>query len=204
MLRKLFKINCYSKKEKRRRNENYPRKNCHSKEKLSKNQEGYTISEIASIGDEYNFTHRIENGLAMIEFVIKNNKVMKMLELVNKFRSYDSLKNDQSLRGITIHGNKKEEEEKNTKRKRKSRINRKSKEALILNIEKQERLKEESDKEKDENDDTFIRLEPVNGDTVQIDRSKLVEYDMFYKEEFLKNEVFKNDVDNIEDIEMLI
>ena len=46
----------------------------------------------------------------MIEFVIKNNKAMKMLDFMNKFGFYDALKNYQSLRDITIHGNKKEEE----------------------------------------------------------------------------------------------
>ena len=168
--------------------------------KLSKFQDGYTISETGSLVDELNSSYRFENGLAILRFVIKNNVAMKMLDFMNKVGFFSSLKNNQSLRDISMHGNKKEEEEKKENEEKVDKI-KKQKEELILNKEKQEKIKEESDKEDDENDDTFIKLEPMNGDIVQIDRSKLVEYDMFYKEQFFKNEAFKYDVDNIEDKE---
>ena len=171
--------------------------------KLAKIQEGYAISETASIGDEYKSTYRIENGLTMLRFVIKNNIAMKMLEFMNKFGFFDNFKNYQSLRDITIHGKRKDEEEEKMKEKEiKEKI--KKHNELISNKEKQDKVKEEFDEEeeKSENDDTFIKLQPPDGYYVKIDRSKLVEYDIFYKEQFFKNEVFKYDVDNIEDPEI--
>ena len=156
------------------------------KKRLAKIQDGYAISETASISDEYNYTYWIENGLAMTEFAIKNNKAMKMLEFITKFRFFDSLKNDQSLRDITIHRNKKEEKEKKQREKEKAEQIEKQNKDIILNKEIQERIDEKSDEEEDENDDSFIKLEPLNGDAVQIDRSKLVECDMFCKKKILK------------------
>ena len=37
---------------------------------------------------------------------------------------------------------------------------------------------------------------------IKVDKSQLVEYDLFYKEQFFKNEVFKYDVNNIQDKEV--
>ena len=75
--------------------------------KLAKIQDGFTISDTESLGDEYNSKYRVENGLAILRFVVKNNIAMKMLEFMNKLGFFDNFKNFQSLRDITIHGNKK-------------------------------------------------------------------------------------------------
>ena len=126
--------------------------------KLAKIQDGFTISDTESLGDEYNSKYRVENGLAILRFVVKNNIAMKMLEFMNKLGFFDNFKNFQSLRDITIHGNKKkkeEEEKKKEKEKEKEKTEqlKKHKEKLILSKEKQERIKEESDEEEDENTD---------------------------------------------------
>ena len=92
MSRKLFEISCYSKKKERRRNEFIQEKIAIQNKKLAKISVGYVISETSSIGDEYKSTYRIENGVVMIEFVIKNNITMKMLEFMSKFGFYYSLK----------------------------------------------------------------------------------------------------------------
>ena len=47
-------------------------------------------------------------------------------------------------------------------------------------------------------DDSFIRLKEPQYKNM-VDKSQLVEYDLFYKEQFFKNEVFLYDVENIED-----
>ena len=53
----------------------------------------------------------------------------------------------------------------------------------------------------DENEDTFIQLDRLGDIENPVDKSQLVEYDLFYKEQFFKNDVFKYDVNNIEDKE---
>ena len=105
--------------------------------KLAKIQDGYTISETASLADDYNSKYIIENGLAIIRFVVKNNIALKMLEFMNKFGFFDNFKNYQSLRDITIHGKRKDEEEEKQKEKEIKEKIRKHNE-LILNKEKQE------------------------------------------------------------------
>jgi len=69
---------------------------------------------------------------------------------------------------------------------------------------------EEDQKELDENasrteiysdEDTFVQLNRNEGILKPVDKRKLVEYDLFYKEQFFKNDVFKYDVNNIEDKE---
>ena len=69
---------------------------------------------------------------------------------------------------------------------------------------------EEEDEEGEEQeesftDDIFIR-QPQNNeneeeDIIPNEKVNLVEYDLFYKEQYLKNDVFKYDVENIKDIE---
>ena len=56
----------------------------------------------------------------------------------------------------------------------------------------------ELDEEESNNEDNFIRLKEPEY-TKPVDKSQLVEYDLFYKEQFFKNEVFLYDVENIVD-----
>ena len=54
----------------------------------------------------------------------------------------------------------------------------------------------------DLNEDSFIKINNCLGNIDEhVDKSQLVEYDLFYKEQFFKNDVFKYDVNNIEDKE---
>ena len=59
--------------------------------------------------------------------------------------------------------------------------------------------------EETEKSETFIQLnrsEDMNKPFKAIDKSQLVEYDAFYKEQFFTNDVFKYDVNNIQDKEV--
>ena len=58
----------------------------------------------------------------------------------------------------------------------------------IIDLEEDDALRE----------DSFIELKEKVYDKA-VDKSQLVEYDLFYKEQFFKNEVFLYDVENIED-----
>ena len=63
-------------------------------------------------------------------------------------------------------------------------------------------LKEYSSLEDKNNfEDSFIQMERIGDIKQPIDKSQLVEYDLFYKEQFFKNDAFKYDVNNIEDKE---
>ena len=53
----------------------------------------------------------------------------------------------------------------------------------------------------DDNEDSFMKLKRVEDINIPIDKSQLVEYDLFYKEQFFTNDVFKYDVNSIEDKE---
>ena len=50
-------------------------------------------------------------------------------------------------------------------------------------------------------EDTFIQQDRTEKIYKSVDKRQLVEYDLFYKEQFFKNDVFKYDVNNIEDKE---
>ena len=54
-----------------------------------------------------------------------------------------------------------------------------------------------------QHDDTFIKMNNNHYYDINkpVDKSQLIEYDLFYKEQFFKNDVFKYDVNNIEDKE---
>ena len=59
--------------------------------------------------------------------------------------------------------------------------------------------------EDSKNDLPFIKMNNINENEqldIKVDKSQLVEYDLFYKEQFFKNEVFKYDVNNIQDKEV--
>ena len=69
-----------------------------------------------------------------------------------------------------------------------------------INLRENEKIM--NNEENSVNDDTFIKLAPMDDLLEPIDKSQLVEYDKFYKELFFKNEVFHYDVDNIQDKEI--
>ena len=60
----------------------------------------------------------------------------------------------------------------------------------------------ERENEDSRNEDTFIKINGIEKIECKVDKSQLVEYDIFYKEQFFKNDVFKYDVNNIQDKEV--
>ena len=85
-------------------------------------------------------------------------------------------------------------------------------EDVTKEIEEYEEEGEEEEEEDEEEDETKISF--INNSLIQFlksdnekninynEKNNLVEYDIFYKEQFLKNEVFNYDVENIKDIEV--
>ena len=68
--------------------------------------------------------------------------------------------------------------------------------------EKEEKNEEFSEEElRLEGEDTFIQIQRNEDIDKPVDKRQLVEYDLFYKEQFFKDDVFKYDVNNIEDKE---
>jgi hypothetical protein len=53
----------------------------------------------------------------------------------------------------------------------------------------------------EEDDDTFIKVNHFKEVDKPVDKGQLVEYDLFYKEQYFQDEVFKYDVENIQDKE---
>jgi hypothetical protein len=62
-------------------------------------------------------------------------------------------------------------------------------------------VKKLNKEERDPNDDTFIQESRLGDIKDPVNKSQLVEYDKFYKEQFFKDEAFTYDVINIEDPE---
>ena len=83
---------------------------------------------------------------------------------------------------------------------------------VVLSLNKKEneiinQIKEEESKkgvtifEINENEDSFMKINRLGDIESPVDKSQLVEYDLFYKEQFFKNDAFKYDVCSIEDKE---
>ena len=72
----------------------------------------------------------------------------------------------------------------------------------VKEIEEESSFIEDDESEKSEKSDSFIHIERLGDIKKPVDKSQLVEYDLFYKEQFFKNDVFKYDVNNIQDKEV--
>jgi len=144
---------------------------------------------------------KIENGFALLAFIFKNNLAFKKINFLEKFQ-YLFSKNQDFVPGLsakkrrtqritkkrgTYHEEKKLEKEKE-----------KEKENKLENDEIEEYSQNE---ERGILDDTFIKLNYFKEMDKYVDKSQLVEYDLFYKEQFFKDEVFKYDIENIQDKE---
>ena len=58
------------------------------------------------------------------------------------------------------------------------------------------------DKDDLNDEDTFIKLNKDEVDSeIKVNRNKLNGYDLFYKEQFFRNELFRYDAENIQDKE---
>jgi len=165
-------------------------------EKYSKLNEGESVSNTESIVGDLDPKVKIENGFALLVFIFKNNLAFKKLYFLEKFQNLFSKKDDIPFRS---------EKRRKTKRITKKRATfreelKKEKDKDKVNEEVEE-IEEYSLDEDEQFDDTFVKLNHFKELDKPVDKSQLVEYDLFYKEQFFKNEVFKYDVENIQDKE---
>ena len=144
----------------------------------------------------------IENGVELLIFTITNNISHHKLEFFQNFiekiqgKKHKKKMSPKGRRYSTMYSRK------FSKKKINENKNSYIKKNIIEDIEKDENQSVTNilELEEDESfkEDSFIKLkEPQYTKTV--DKSQLVEYDLFYKEQFFKNEVFLYDVKNIED-----
>ena len=134
----------------------------------------------------------LENGIEILNFTILNNYESNKIYFFSIFfQNLKKIKNSKKKNKIF---KKKITRKISTKRIDESKylkdnpmINR-----SVTNIIE---LDEEDDSDKEDN---FIRSKDEEYGQ-KVDKSQLVEYDLFYKEQFFKNEVFLYDADNIED-----
>ena len=168
-------------------------------EKYSKLYEGESVSNTESIEGELNPKIKIENGFALLVFIFKNNLAFKKLYFLEKFQ-YLFSKKDEVIPARPGRRRK-------TQRITKKRGTYHEEKKLEKEKEKEKEMEEEEIEEYSLNDegemleDTFIKLNHFKEMDKPVDKSQLVEYDLFYKEQFFKDEVFKYDVENIQDKE---
>ena len=133
----------------------------------------------------------VENGLEILVFLISNyilnNKLIFFYTLLEKFIPKKNKKTKIS-KGKKYH----------TKYSRKYSKKKFDEKKFDRNINKSYTIIELGRDDSESEGDNYM----LNKDSVynkKVDKSQLVEYDLFYKEQFFKNEVFLYDVENIED-----
>ena len=169
------------------------------KEKYSKLYDGESVSNTESNIEDIDYSTKIENGLALLAFLFKNNLAFKKLNFLEKLLyNYPKKEEGQNNKGVRT-GKKRKTQRLSVKRGsfREEKIKEKEKEDSNA-----EEIEEFSlNDEENPNDDTFVKLNRFKIMNKPVDKSQLVEYDLFYKEQFFKDEVFKYDVENIQDKE---
>ena len=175
-------------------------------EKYSKLYDGKSVSNTESIEEDLNPQARIENGFALLVFIFKNNLAFKKLHFLENFLYlYPKRIGDNNEVG-PVRSDRKKRTRRLTKKlnthhgdKKKDKDKEKEKEEEQQQFEEIEEFS--INEERDQFDDNFIKLNHFKEMDKPVDKSQLVEYDLFYKEQFFKDEVFKYDVENIEDKE---
>ena len=168
-------------------------------EKYSKLNGGESVSNTESIVGELDPKDKIENGFALLAFIFKNNLAFNKLFFLEKFEAFFSKKEDASY---PFRSEKRRRTKRVTKKKTTFREElKKEKEKEKVNEEVEEIEECSSNDEEKQFDDTFIKQRDIKEMVKPVDKSQLVEYDLFYKEQFFKDEVFKYDVENIQDKE---
>ena len=175
--------------------------------KYSKLYDGESVSNTNSIVSDLNPNIQIENGFELLKFVFKNNLAFKKLNFLEQFINYaKNKKEEKNATGpVPVRTSKKRKTQKLISKK--GTIRDKDKKEIEKEKEKEEQHEIEEieefsyNEENDPNDDTFVKLNHNKEMDKPVDKSQLVEYDLFYKEQFFKNEVFKYDVENIQDKE---
>ena len=170
--------------------------------KYSKLYDGESISNTESIISEINPNLQIENGFELLIFIFKNNLAFKKLYFIDKLENF--YKNKEVEVTHPVRNEKKRRTQKLIAKKNSTRE--KDKKEIEKEQEKEKAQIEEIEEyslneENEQNDETFINLHRFKEMDKPVDKSQLVEYDLFYKEQFFKDEVFKYDVENIEDKE---
>ena len=174
-------------------------------DKYSRIYDGESVSNTDSILEGLNPNTQIENGLAILCFVFKNNLAFNKLSFIEQFNYLYGKKIDASS-PIPVRNEKKRKTQKlmakkGTMREDKKKENENEKEIVEENLDEIElySVNEEVD---EHGDDTFIKIHQFKGmDKPVIDKSQLVEYDLFYKQQFFTDELFNYDVENIQDKE---
>ena len=170
-------------------------------EKYSKLYDGKSVSNTESIDEDLNPQTRIENGFALLVFIFKNNLAFKKLHFLEKFVYLYPKRVEANVEAGPVRSDKKKRTRHLTK-KLNTHHGDKKKDKEKEEEEQFEEIEEFSiNEEQDQFDDTFIKLNQFKEMDKPVDKSQLVEYDLFYKEQFFKDEVFKYDVENIEDKE---
>jgi hypothetical protein len=132
----------------------------------------------------------IENGLEILDFIISNyilnHKINFFFNFIEKFVPKKSFK-------------KKISKGKKYRRKYSTKFSKKMDEKKFKgNINMSYTIIDLGKDESEVESDNYI-LNKDSEYNKKVDKSQLVEYDLFYKEQFFKNEVFLYDVENIED-----
>ena len=168
-------------------------------EKYSKLNEGESVSNTESIVGDFDPKVKIENGFSLLVFIFKNNLAFKKLDFLEKFQTLFSKKEE----AVYPYRSEKRRRTKKITKKRASLHEelKKEKEKEKLNEEVEEIEEYSLNEDEELFDDTFIKINHYKEMDKPVDKSQLVEYDIMYKEQFFKNEVFKYDVENIEDKE---
>ena len=137
---------------------------------------------------------RVSAKLSGLKFKKKENEHSSIYDLIARKTTFDNKskkasflekieKNEKEDKEDKEEGNNEEEEEEE---------------------EDEEEEEEDDDEEEEEEEDSFNYNSKENEEEIDYSDEKinLVEYDLFYKEQFLKNDVFEYDVENIKDEEV--
>ena len=134
----------------------------------------------------------LENGIEILNFTILNNFESNKMIFFSIF--FQNLKKIKISKKRNRKFTKKITRQISSKRIDESKFYQKNP-MLSRNVTNIIELDEEDDSDKEDN---FIRSKDKEYNQ-KVDKSQLVEYDLFYKEQFFKNEAFLYDADNIED-----
>jgi hypothetical protein len=151
------------------------------------------LSEEQKKSEKININSNIENAISLLNYIFEKNIKDKKLNF------FQYLKEEYELKKNLV--------ERTPKKRRTQKML--VKKGTIRDISKKdniiddqiEEIEEYSFDEEDEDEDTFIKINNDRNYKVKANQSQLDEYDLFYKEQFFRNELFRYDVENIQDKE---
>ena len=154
------------------------------------------------------------NNKESIDIIYTEENISKLIKKINdlilswKLQFYKGLIRPKTKRRtvkmnstVSRRGVKKNNTERKTNSRRPTLVLNNQQNEIINEIEEEE-ISVDIDVSKD-GEDTFIRMNHIGDIPIdKVNKSQLVEYDAFYKEQFFKNEVFNYDVEDIKDKEV--